>query len=365
MPLPACVRTILAACAMEELPQEASNPFRLHVGRVYLVLYTHGNRAAFQRQQLPWIGASTSLVTGYDAQEITNEHIDCMFVHDISKPSGKPVERKQLSQLIKLWAALYDMVRRDLPTGLFLEDDAVMHPGRLPGINGALPHLSPGFDILHLSSYHPVGRDSGTLQKEIECGLHRKPHGDIGGIRAGVANLLSLQGAKRMLHAVPIRAVGLDAATSNHLHCISNTSRVGYGMKPYPFTPGAFGSDSLFDCNFTTTCERAFYERWGQGRWAHFSSWVTQRVRRSATPAPALGSHAWAQPLGGGCPELLDCTATLVDDIDGSQAGNGVGLIRPLHYGAKCVQSDGPRCNVTLDAALRTGERTVNVKVRC
>mmetsp|Transcript_35282 Transcript_35282/g.92588 ORF Transcript_35282/g.92588 Transcript_35282/m.92588 type:complete len:438 (+) Transcript_35282:19-1332(+) len=347
MRLPQCVQDILGACGMETLAQQPRSElaWALDVGQVFALVYTRGNRITFQRAQLSHFSLTgVSLVTGYDAEDITQQHIDCLFA---KHPEYARRANRFASQLLKLWSALWRVHTRGLRNALILEDDAIVHPARLPSVQAALTNLPANFDVLHLSGFNPAGRDYRT-----RCGLLRKAPMDEN--RAGVGNIISAVGAHRLLRTVlSSNATGVDEVFSNGSNK-SVADLISFVLKPYPFTPGAFGSDSLFPCRFNTSCEEEFFARWGQPRQGRFSTWISQLKMRAARvqaqmPVARKAKNqqvqhgqlptSWQQPAGFGCPELLDCSSEHRQGIMGDYAGNGVGILFQPNHPSRCLIS--------------------------
>ena len=197
MPLPACAHTILRDTRMVSLKPLVHEP-QLLVDRAYLLAYERGQagkqRAVFQRAQLPWLGVDVRLVTGYDAQELQPWHRECVFAN--SHPANNATHPQQpmyVSQVLKMWAAFYDMWRHAsaIRLALIMEDDVVVHFGRLPALNivlrtlAACPHAKT---ILHLSTYSPIGH---SLHEP--CGLSRAP--PTPRLWSGVANIVDRRSA--------------------------------------------------------------------------------------------------------------------------------------------------------------------------
>ena len=254
--LPTCATSIFDSCATEHLAPAISTPLLKQVTHAYLIMYSRDRvRSVWQRVQLPQIGINTTIITGNDAEELGHRTLKCLF------GSERPeLSLKYASQLVKLWTAVYLMVQTGVSRALFFEDDVVVRFSHLASIDRALVYLdthTPEWTGLFLSSYNPSGEDSlwnGLLPRR--AGAPWIPY-RAGGIMAGVGNVLSERGARHLLHSLPIRAHGLDAALSDSREP-SAAADGGYFLKPYPFIAGAFGKQNLFECNFSVTCEKAF-----------------------------------------------------------------------------------------------------------
>ena len=260
--LPTCAEAIFRACRMEVL-QNVTRPPRLHsVSHAYLILHTRDRmRSNWQRVQLAQLGITVTLVLGYDGEDLLQHHLACLFPPPArfaatrSNRTGAP-QQKYASQLVKLWSAAYHMRYFAIPRALVFEDDVVVHFSRLATLDAAVVHLNKRYarwSALFLSSYNPAGEDAqptGLLEKHYVVNR-------TGGLMPGVATLLSARGALHLSTHIPIRARGLDMALSDSRES-SAPVQSAFFLKPYPFTAGAFGSKSLFGCDFSPPCERTF-----------------------------------------------------------------------------------------------------------
>lgn len=176
---------------MELLSADGRYPPRLvAIDHAYMLLYSRGTRVQFQRVQMPMLGVDVSLVTGYDREELTTAQRKCVFGEAMASRMASIAQNATLaarwtregdmyhSQLIKLWSVFYDIVRAQRRWSLIMEDDAIVHPDRLPAVDAALRLLhAAGSDgcsrecvgappaMVHLSSFHPIGHDM------VVCGL--------------------------------------------------------------------------------------------------------------------------------------------------------------------------------------------------
>lgn len=266
---------------METLTPLALAPL-IFVDRAYLLVWGRNPspaRGVFQRVQLARLGIDVKFVVGCDQEELSLRQRNCIF------GEGAKLSGMYASQLVKLWAALYDMVSDGLRRALFLEDDVVVHFDRLPVANLAFASV-PRLRLLHLSSYHPIGYDLAV------CGVRPKTSPNVGRrpLMAGVANALTRSAALQMLTSIPIVASGTDDAFSND--SLSSTPHDAWYVKPYPFTAGAYGKSELFSCYFDTGCERRFYRSW-RGH-ANHSSWISQLLERER---PQYAADSWGKTV--------------------------------------------------------------------
>lgn len=296
----------LRSQAMESL-QPRTVP-QIAIPRAYMVLHSRGTRVSFQRAQLPFLGVDTRLVTGFDAEELTPAHRTCLFPPDVN--TTMPLFDKHASQLIKTWAALYNMINDGLGVAMIMEDDAVIHFERLPAVSLAIQQVlcaqPEAGAVLHLSSYSPIGHDM------TECGGPTRQVKEK--LWAGVANVVTAATARWLLGRGQIYARGIDVALSLHflLRQIRDKNQSEYAsslpasdpmefaVKPFAVTAGAYGPKSLFHCNLSIKCEAAWYRMWSTR--ANYSTWISQRLDDESA-----NSSTFNIPLDGGCPELLDC----------------------------------------------------------
>ena len=285
--LPTCATNLLRACRMEHL-EPTGLPMVPAVEHAYLVAWSADKlRGTFQRMQLPALGLSVTVMLGYDADDLTDEHRECLFVPGARNTTVFRPKYQSQNNVMKLFAALLNMVDRSLRNALIFEDDAIVHFDRLPALNAAAAAAAANnFSIIHLSSYNPAGVDG------MRTGFHPKALPYVNGrptlMMPGVANLLSLHGARcarptaphslgtlthsfsccgrhAVSHGIPIVKAGLDMMLSDTR--VPSAPQVGaYYLKPYPFTVGAFGSSNLFECRFDEACKLAFFRKWK--RWS-------------------------------------------------------------------------------------------------
>ena len=278
-------------------------------------------RGAFQRVQLPLLGIDVRLVTGYDQQELLPWHRECLFSR--SHPANNataPLRAMYVSQLLKMFAAFWDMERDALRTALFMEDDAVAHFGRLPALNAALTAALHGNSpaVLHVSTYSPIGHDL-----QAHCGLRPASHGKLW---SGVANVVNAATARRLLHHGTIVARASDLALSLSRDPSIHGGRE-FSLKPFPFTAGAYGSN-VFACNMEVACERAWYGSFSK-RFVH-PTWSSQ-ARVDAINGTRLATKI--RPATHGCPEQLACS-----NDSAPESGRG---IHGSKYGATCLKLMG------------------------
>mmetsp|Transcript_7894 Transcript_7894/g.17311 ORF Transcript_7894/g.17311 Transcript_7894/m.17311 type:complete len:299 (+) Transcript_7894:2-898(+) len=208
------------------------------VTHAYLIHYTRNvHRLSVQRQQHRELKINTSIVTAYDAEQLSNSVRKCLLGAppegvegwpDLRKPENTPYA----SQSVKLYVALWDMVARALPMALILEDDAAVRPQYLPLLRHALQKLAGNFTVVHAGSYHAKGSDL------LKLGLHPKPpvmRYRSGGMMAATGSVLSARGAWHVLLCLPIVAP-IDRALSDSFTCSGSAPDQWY-VKQYAFVP--------------------------------------------------------------------------------------------------------------------------------
>ena len=252
--LPECLQEMLANCTMQLGEAESGSKPKLSVDHAY-VLHYKGNarRRAYQLQQLPKLGVPYSLVTGYDRDEISGHNRACVLTNsprlDLDIGENRTLDMHKgnpsyVSQVIKLFAALYDALRSGYSSLLVMEDDAVIHFENLPSLANHITSLHGNFSIVYSGSYNPKGTDG------LPAGLYPKDYKHIPGYRGpgrmmpAVGSVLSAEGAAHILASLPIRAP-VDMTMSDWR--LPSAPRHGaYVSKPFAFTPGAYGTVGIF-----------------------------------------------------------------------------------------------------------------------
>ena len=252
-----CAREIFLNCSFDRHTAEAGVVPKLQVDHIY-VLHYKGNtkRHAYQMQQLPQVGVNFSLVTGYDRDEILPHNRACVLTNtprlDLDLGGNKsldmhtPDRPPYVSQVIKLYAALHDMLANGHTTALIMEDDAVVRFDNLPGLDKALGSLAGNYTIIYSGSYNPKGTDG------LPGGLYPKDLSHIPGYRGpgrmmpAVGCVLSVAGAAHVLETLPIRAP-VDMSLSDW-RVPSAPRHRSFVFKPYAFNPGGFGTSGIFGC---------------------------------------------------------------------------------------------------------------------
>ena len=182
--LPHCVRLILSHGAhtglyrIEQVPESAAPEWYdwsrgSIVDHAYVLHYARGNlaRRAYQDFQLRQLGllGGVSYVVAYDKQEIDATVRSCIPLANRSVMSIEPnisiaqaSQTVRLSASLKLYVALYDLVRRDYRAALVLEDDVQIHWELLPLLATSVLNASlaqPPLRVLFAGSYSPSGWD--------------------------------------------------------------------------------------------------------------------------------------------------------------------------------------------------------------
>jgi hypothetical protein len=230
----------------------------LAVDHAYLIHYTgFPIRLMYQLQQLPRLGLNLTIVTGYDYNHITGHNRACLLSdspsQDAKLGTGEDTERLNMhemksayfSQTIKMYAALYDMLRAGHHSVLTMEDDAIVRFEHLPKLNAVLAKLeAKNWTMVFSGSYNPEGRDGlrdGFFSKDK---VHIPAYRGAGRMMPAVGVITSARGAWHVLHSLPIQAP-IDMALSDS-RIVSSPRHGLYYFKPYCFTPGAFGTTGIF-----------------------------------------------------------------------------------------------------------------------
>ena len=133
--LSACAADIFSTCSFVRLGRHYESPLTPHIGHAYLIHHsTNRRRGMFQRWQLPLLGLNTSIVSGWDAENINSATRGCLLAAGAPQKLGTPY----LSQVVKLFSALYDMLRGGVPRALFLEDDVLVRYEHLGALSVVL-----------------------------------------------------------------------------------------------------------------------------------------------------------------------------------------------------------------------------------
>lgn len=226
----------------------------LPVDHAYIVHY-QGNvrRKAYQLEQIPKLGVGFTFVTGYDRDQIDGHNRACVLSNsprlDIDLGSNKSLDMHAInpsyvSQVIKLFAALHDMLWSGHVTALVLEDDAVVRFEHLPQLATSLRSVYDNFTIVYSGSYNPKGTDSlpmGFYPKDV---AHIPAYRGAGRMMPAVGCILSVAGASHVLESLPIRAP-VDMSLSDW-RVPSAPRHRAFVFKPFAFTPGGFGTSGIF-----------------------------------------------------------------------------------------------------------------------
>lgn len=126
--LPACAAALLSRCNFLRIEQRFTTPFTSLVGRAYLIHYTRNSRRLqFQREQLPRLGIEVSIVAGYDGEDLSQADRACITLpdgrQDVASAGNSSLATAYLSQTVKLYAALYDMLWHGIQLAFIFEDD--------------------------------------------------------------------------------------------------------------------------------------------------------------------------------------------------------------------------------------------------
>ncbi|KAL1522811.1 hypothetical protein AB1Y20_017781 [Prymnesium parvum] len=224
---------------MLSAPRRATydTPLTALVQQSYLIHYTRNTRRKrFQLQQLPLLGVELSIVTGYDAEQMTPHLRRCLL------PANSSLALAYASQTLKLYVALYDMLSRCYRTVLVFEDDAVLRYEYLHSLALALGPMTHGvYSLLFAGSYSVNGVDLNPVGLRPRSSSARRFMPAIGVAIAAPA-------AAHVLHSLPIEAA-IDATLSDAALAScpcrekrrNGTSEACLYLKPYPVKAGSNG----------------------------------------------------------------------------------------------------------------------------
>ena len=259
--LPPCARAILSSGAQRLVPLRAalSTPL-VPVDHIYLVHYTRAAlRLSYQLVQLPRLGLNISIVVPYDREEIDERILSCTALVDrriAMQDSNRSIvtEPAYLSQSLKLYVALFDMVERGWRVAMIIEDDARIRWEILPtfaqAVRNATEGIDPtqwlhplpsrnGFTVLFSGSYNPDGHDGFCCVDGPRAHIVRaKPrHWRRHGLMAIVGAAITAAGARHVVRSLPITD-GYDVMLSDSR--VASGSQAGqWVLKPYAFVPAA------------------------------------------------------------------------------------------------------------------------------
>ena len=220
------------------------------------VLHYSGNvvRRAYQEVQLRQLGLPVSFVTAYDGQRIDDTVRACRSLANLDATGIEPnisiasiARTPRFSASLKLYVALYDLVRRSLRAALVLEDDVRVHWDKLPllaaaTVNATLAPRPHALRVLFAGSYAPNGYDMlccNTKQRRVDntsfVRMRPRQHRKGTGLMPASATVVTNPGARHIVQSLPI--------TDNNDVLLSDVrTRSGrqpglWYIKPYPFTP--------------------------------------------------------------------------------------------------------------------------------
>ena len=127
-----CAVEIYQNCSFERHSAQPNTSAALPVDHAYVLHYTrNARRLSMQREQLPQLHIPFSIVTGYDREDIDGHHRACVLTRSARQDISRSINLHRMdsaytSQVIKLLASLYDMMRHRQRTALIMEDDAII-----------------------------------------------------------------------------------------------------------------------------------------------------------------------------------------------------------------------------------------------
>ena len=209
--------------------------------------------------QLPSLGVNASLVTAYDVLSIDPWVMACKsLVHNTSTVYyPEPTGRAQLSAVLKLFVALFDMLRRRRQSALVCEDDVAVDHASLPSLWVALHDAqlktthpsSPGAQARPWWVVDLGGSAAATLRFLRQSGVTLRnysrhlPPKELSGIwqRCSASSVALRQCALRpcpapltILFSGSYAPTGHDqlCCTTGIAHPKSATARGGHGLQP-------------------------------------------------------------------------------------------------------------------------------------
>jgi hypothetical protein len=174
---------------------------------VYVTSYAGAiqTRQPFIRKQLESAGLSATLTTGFDGKTLTDEDLKCWLSSIGQKDKDIHIPgRAYLSHTIKILAALYDIVQRDLPYGMTIDDDKFFDTVSFKSIiNQVLDEAPNSWHVIQFSKCFEGMRP----QTWAGCAEHSKSLWRCTQPRCCDNNLYSNEGARMLLSLIPIDTV--------------------------------------------------------------------------------------------------------------------------------------------------------------
>ena len=212
--IPSCVRERLKHSEMylnrswsESKARTTKSPTRADDLSVYVLSYAGAKltRQPFIKNELERAGLSPTLVTGFDGKSLTQEDIECwiskkgMSDKDLMIPG-----RGYMSQTIKTLAVLYDIVTRDLPYGMTIEDDKIVDTKTYKTlINDVLEEAPFGWHVIQFDECYEGMRP----QSWSGCAEYSKRLWRCTQPRCSGNSLFSNEGARMLLELIPVDTV--------------------------------------------------------------------------------------------------------------------------------------------------------------
>jgi len=212
--LPSCVRERLQHSEMylnrswsESMARITKSPTKADDLSVYVLSYAGAKltRQPFIKNELELAGLSPTLVTGFDGKSLTQEDIDCwvskkgMSDKDLMIPG-----RGYMSQTIKTLAVLYDIVNRDLPYGMTIEDDKIVDTETYKTlINEIIDEAPSGWHVIQFDECYEGMRP----QSWSGCAEYSKHLWRCTQPRCSGNSLFSNEGARMLLELIPVDTV--------------------------------------------------------------------------------------------------------------------------------------------------------------
>jgi hypothetical protein len=162
-------------------------------------------RQPFIKNEIEKAGLSATLVTGFDGKNLSTDDINCwisekgMNDKDLMIPG-----RGYMSQTIKSLSVLFDIVSRNLPYGMTIEDDKIINTMTYKSlINTVLDEAPEGWHLIQFDECYEGMRP----HTWSGCAEHTKSLWRCTQPRCSGNSLYSNEGARMLLSLVPVDTV--------------------------------------------------------------------------------------------------------------------------------------------------------------
>jgi len=174
---------------------------------VYVLLYAGAKltRQPFINNELERAGLSPTLVTGFDGKSLTEDDIQCWVSKNGMSDKNLIIPgRGYMSQTSKILTVLYDIVNRDLPYGMTIEDDQIVDTATYKSlINNILEEAPTGWHVIQFDECYEGMRPHSWSG----CAAYSKLLWRCTQPRCSGNSLFSNEGARMLLELVPVDTV--------------------------------------------------------------------------------------------------------------------------------------------------------------